>query len=48
MPKIDYTAKVVALLAQSVEYIQAGVFLHPSFVTEDDIKGKFVLTYNTL
>ncbi|CAO2838415.1 unnamed protein product [Amaranthus hypochondriacus] len=32
-------AKVVALLAQSDEYIQAGVFLHPSFVTEDDIKG---------
>ncbi|CAO2838417.1 unnamed protein product [Amaranthus hypochondriacus] len=32
-------AKVVALLAQSDEYIQAGVLLHPSFVTEDDING---------
>ncbi|CAO2838418.1 unnamed protein product [Amaranthus hypochondriacus] len=32
-------AKVVALLAQSDEYIQAGAFLHPSFVTEDDING---------
>ncbi|KAL2906889.1 Endo-1 3 1 4-beta-D-glucanase [Bienertia sinuspersici] len=32
-------AKVVVQLAQSDEYIQAGVFLHPSFVTVDDVKG---------
>ncbi|KAK9672051.1 hypothetical protein RND81_12G072700 [Saponaria officinalis] len=31
-------AKVVVRLAQG-DYIQAGVFLHPSFVTVDDIKG---------
>ncbi|CAO2838416.1 unnamed protein product [Amaranthus hypochondriacus] len=31
--------KVVALLAQNDKYIQAGVLLHPSAVTEDDIKG---------
>ncbi|XP_057524465.1 endo-1,3;1,4-beta-D-glucanase-like isoform X2 [Amaranthus tricolor] len=31
--------KVVALLAQNDEYIQAGVLLHPSAVTEDDIEG---------
>lgn len=35
------SAKVVVQLAQSDEYIQAGALLHPSFVTVDDIKGKF-------
>ncbi|XP_010695962.1 endo-1,3;1,4-beta-D-glucanase isoform X2 [Beta vulgaris subsp. vulgaris] len=31
--------RVVALLAQSDEYIQAGVLLHPAGVTVNDIKG---------